>query len=78
MNCSDSCNQLVGRMHSSRRCCCLPTLRTLANRGESNLTACGPPTSFSVHLASTEVTPAVSVHKSMGDNVLRMWVKLKR
>ena len=40
--------------------------------------ACGPPASFSVHLASSAVTPAGSVHKSRGDNVVRMWVQLKR
>ena len=28
--------------------------------------ACGPPASFSVHLASSAVTPAGSVHKSQG------------
>ena len=32
-----------------------------------------PPASFSVHLASSAVTPAGSVHKSRGDNVVRMW-----
>ena len=32
--------------------------------GESNLPARGPPASFSVHLASSAVTPAGSVHKS--------------
>ena len=31
-----------------------------------------------VHLASSSVTPAGSVHKSRGDNVVRMWVKMKR
>ena len=44
----------------------------------SYVPACGPPASFSVHLASNAVTPAVSVHKSRGDNVVRMWVQLKR
>ena len=34
----------------------------------------GPPASFSVHLASSTVTPAGSVHKSQGDNVVHMWV----
>ena len=29
-------------------------------------------------LASSTVTPAESVHKSRGDNVVRMWVQLKR
>ena len=38
---------------------------------------CGPPASFSSHLASSDVTPARSVHKSRGDNVVRMRVQLK-
>ena len=46
--------------------------------GESDVSTCGPPASFSVHLASSAVTPAGSVHKSRGDNVVRMWVQLKR
>ena len=60
-------------------CCCLPTPMTLASGGgESDVPTCGPPASFSVHLASSAVTPAGSVHKSRGDNVVRMWVQLKR
>ena len=59
-------------------CCCLPTPMTLASGGESDVPACGPPASFSVHLASSAVTLAGSVHKSRGDNVVRMWVQLKR
>ena len=60
-------------------CCCLPTPLTLASGwGESDLPACGPPVSFSVHLASSAVSPSGSVHKSRGDNVVRMWVQLKR
>ena len=52
---------------------------TLASGGgESDVTACSPPASFSVHLASSAGTPAGSVHKSKGDNVVRMWVQLKR
>ena len=39
--------------------------------GESDLPACGPPASVSVHLAG-------SVHKSRGDSVVRMWVQLKQ
>ena len=58
--------------------CCLPTPMALASGGESDVPACGPPASFSVHLASSAVTPAGSVHKSRGDNVVRMWVQLKR
>ena len=51
---------------------------TLASGGgESDLPDCGPPVSFSVHLASSAVTPAGSVHKSTGDNVVRMWVQSK-
>ena len=54
-------------------------LSTLASGGgESDLPACDPPASFSVHPASSAVTPAGSVHKSRGDNVERMWVQLKR
>ena len=32
---------------------------------------------FSVHLASSAVTTAGSVHKSRGDNVVRMWKQLE-
>ena len=39
-------------------CCCLPTPMALASGGESDVPACGPPASFSVHLASSAVTPA--------------------
>ena len=59
-------------------CCCLTTPTTLASGGESDVPACGPSASFSVHLASSAVTPAGSIHKSRGDNVVRMWVRLKR
>ena len=37
--------------------------------GEFDVPACGPPASFCVHLASSAVPPAGSVHKSRGDNV---------
>ena len=66
------------RLSFSCCCCCLPTPMTLASGGKSDVPACGPPASFSVHLASGAVTPAGSVHKSRGDNVVRMWVQLKR
>ena len=46
--------------------------------GESAQPAFGPPASISLHLASSTITPAGSVHKSRGDNVVRMWVQLKR
>ena len=52
-------------------CCCLSTHMTLASGGESDVPACGPPASFSVHLASSAVTTAGSVDKSRGDNVVR-------
>ena len=38
---------------------------------ESDHPAFGPP-------ASSSITPVGSVHKSRGDNVVRMWVPLKR
>ena len=56
-------------------CCCLPIPMTLASVWSP---VCGPSASFSVHLASSAVTPAGSVHKSMGDNVVCRWVQLKR
>ena len=37
--------------------------------GESDVPAYGPPASFFVHLTSSAVSPAGSVHKSSGDNV---------
>ena len=46
--------------------------------GESDLPACGTLANLSVYLASSIVTPAVSVHKSRGNNVVCMWVQLKR
>ena len=38
----------------------------------------GPPASLPLHPASSSITPAGSVHKSKGDNVVRMWVQVKR
>ena len=46
--------------------------------GESDHPAFGPPASISLHLASSSITPAGSVHKSRGDSVVLMWVQLKR
>ena len=46
--------------------------------GESNHPAFGPPASLSLHLASSSITPAGSIHKSRGGNVVLMWVQLKR
>ena len=40
--------------------------------------ASGSPASLSLHLASSSITPAGSVHNSRGDNVGCMWVQLKR
>ena len=57
-------------------CCCLHTPLTLAS-GVIRSSTCGPPASFSVHPASSAVTPAGSVHKSRGDNMVYMWVQLK-
>ena len=44
----------------------------------TDLPACGSPAIFSVHLASSAVTTAGSIPKSMGDNVVRIWMQLKR
>ena len=44
---------------------------------ESDHPAFGPPASLSLHLASSSITKAGSVHNSRGDNVVRMWVQLK-
>ena len=38
--------------------------------GESDLHACDLPASFSIYLDSSAFTPAGSVHKSSGDNVV--------
>ena len=61
---------------TDRRNCCLPTPMTLASGGGS------PMFPLVVHqqtsLAISAVTPAGSVHKSKGDNVVRMWLQLKR
>ena len=47
-------------------------------RVESDHPAFGPPTSLSLNLASSSITPAGYVHESMGDSVVRMCVQLKR
>ena len=39
---------------------------------QSDRPACSPPASFSVHLVSSTVTPAGSVQKSRGDNMVRL------
>ena len=59
-------------------CCCLPTPLTLVCGGEPDHPVSGPPASLSLHLASSSIIPAGSVHKSRGDNVMRMWMQLKR
>ena len=46
--------------------------------GESDFAVCGPPVRFSVHMTSSPVTPAGSVHKSRGYHVVRMCVQLQR
>ena len=38
----------------------------------------GPPASVFLHLARSSITPAGSVHTSRGDNVVGMWMQLKR
>ena len=57
----------------------LPTPLTLASGGESDLLAFGPPAIFSVPLASSSVTSAgLSTNPGVTNNVVRMWVQLKR
>ena len=46
--------------------------------GESDHHASGPSANLSHHLASSSTIPSWSVYKSRGDNVMRMWVELKR
>ena len=46
--------------------------------GEYENHAFGPPASLSLHLASSSISPAGSVHKSRGDSAVPMWVQLKR
>ena len=46
--------------------------------GESDHPAFGTTASLSLHLASRFITAAGSVHISRGNNVVRMWVQLKR
>ena len=62
---------VVVSTHSLDHCLC-------GGGGESDHPAFGPPASISLHLASGSITPAGSVHKSRGDSVVRMWVRLKR
>ena len=59
-------------------CCCLPTPLTLVCGGEFDHPSFGPPASLCLHQGSSSITPAGSVHKSIGNNVVRMWVQLKR
>ena len=51
-------------------CCCLPTPLTLVSGGEES----DDPACLSLHLASSSITPAGSVHKSRGNSVVRIWV----
>ena len=51
---------------------------SLCGGGVSDHPAVGPPASLSLHLASSSITPAGSVHESRGENVVRTWVQLKR
>ena len=56
-------------------CCCLPTPMALASGGSPMFPlVVHQPTYPSIWPA---VTPAASVHKSRGDNVVRMWVHFR-
>ena len=74
----DRLNSIQPNFSILHLCCCVPTPMDPLLVGESDVPACGPPASFSVHLAIRAVTPAGSVHKSRGDNVMGMWVQLER
>ena len=74
LNCQHQDEQLMPEHHHFWGCCCLPT----AMWGETDLSICGPPASFSVHPVSSAVTPVGSVHKSRGDNVMHMCAQSKR
>ena len=47
-------------------------------REESDHPAIGQPAIIALHLVSSSITPAGSLHKSRGDSVVRMCVQLKR
>ena len=65
------------RSHDSAQCCCccfLPTPMTLASGGEFDVPACGPPSSFSVHLASSAVCGNVCcVAAVVKKNIFQPW-----
>ena len=66
-----------GRWAGFLLCCVVPTHSLdpcLCGEGESDHPVFGPTVSISLHLASSSITPAGSVHKSRGDSVVRMWV----
>ena len=46
--------------------------------GDPDHLALGPQSRLFLHLASSCITSAGSVHKSRGDSVVHMWVQLKR
>ena len=58
-------------------CCCLPTPTTLASGG-IRCSRFWSTSQLIYPLAISSIIPAGSVHKSRGDSVVRMWVKLKR
>ena len=63
----------VDQMLESDCCCCLPTHLTFTSEGGSSIFPLLRPSGQQCAL-----TPAVYVHKFRGNNVLRMWVQLKR
>ena len=75
------CCMFVSGRGCKRQSCGKGMLQSRSNDclvcSQEYLLTCGPPSSFSVHLASSAVTPAGSVHKSRDDNVVLMWVQLK-
>ena len=64
---------------SSCRCCMFVScVHPVAVLNSAFCMTCGPSASLSHHLASSFVTPAGYVHKSMDDNVVPMWVQVNR
>ena len=60
-------------------CCCLTTPLTLVcGGGGVRSSRFWTTTGLSLYLVSSSTIPAGSVHKSRGDNVVRMWMQLKR